>query len=120
MKRSKEPPKIAALTVSERVATRKIDPTSQQGRLWWMLTLAKNPSTPPRCARKSSFSATCYADNIPRKLQALVAMRFAPFLSFRSRFLNTLRLEAAFLHAEFPDASSGITGPIGYLYWQWR
>ncbi|MDA3892711.1 MAG: hypothetical protein PF517_13700 [Salinivirgaceae bacterium] len=69
----------------------------------------------------ASYGSTfLYADNIIRKQQILIASRIAPFINSTKGFLNSFRVELAFLHANFADANESITGPIGYLYWQWQ
>lgn len=68
-----------------------------------------------------SYGSTfLYADNIIRKEQFTVAARVAPFINSNKRFLNSFRIELALLHAFFRDAEASITGPIGFLYWQWN
>jgi len=71
-------------------------------------------------ATASYGSTFTYADNIIRKEQLVLAARVAPFINSEIGFLNSFRIEFAFLHANFNDAKESITGPIGYLYWQWQ
>lgn len=67
-----------------------------------------------------SYGSTfLYADNIARKTQFTFAGRFAPFIGSKYGILNCFRFELAFLHARFADANESITGPIGFVYWQW-
>lgn len=68
----------------------------------------------------ASYGSTfLYADNIARKTQITFAGRFAPFFKSKWGILNCFRLELALLHANFADADTSITGPIGFVYWQW-
>ncbi len=68
----------------------------------------------------ASYGSTfLYADNIPRKQQFTFGSRMAPFIKSKSGFLNCFRFELSFLHNNYPDASTGFSGPIGFLYWQW-
>jgi hypothetical protein len=55
-----------------------------------------------------------------RKQQFIIATRVAPFMNSSKGFLNSLRLEFAFLHAYFSDAQESLSGPIGFIYWQWN
>ena len=80
-----------------------------------------------RCKKWISFHSTAsygstflYADNIIRKEQFCVATRTAPFINSDKGFFKSFRIELAFLHANFRDAKKSITGPIGFLYWQWN
>ena len=67
-----------------------------------------------------SYGSTfLYADNIPRKQQFVLATRIAPFIKSEKGFFNSFRFELAYLYASFADASQSISGPIGFLYWQW-
>ncbi|MBN2787456.1 MAG: hypothetical protein JXQ69_03935 [Paludibacteraceae bacterium] len=69
----------------------------------------------------ASYGSTfLYADNIIRKEQFCFATRIAPFVNSEWGFLKSFRIELAFLHANFMDADKSITGPIGFLYWQWN
>lgn len=79
-----------------------------------------------RCRRWISFHSTAsvgstflYADNIIRKKQICLATRIAPFVKSEKEFFKTFRIEFAFLHAGFTDAEEFISGPIGFVYWQW-
>jgi hypothetical protein len=68
----------------------------------------------------ASYGSTfLYADNIVRKQQITIATRIAPFINSNLGFLNSFRIEFALLHANFNDAKESISGPIGFLYWQW-
>ncbi len=68
-----------------------------------------------------SYGSTfLYADNIARKQQFVLATRIAPFVKSKKGFLNSFRFELAYLYANFPDARQNISGPIGFLYWQWN
>lgn len=68
----------------------------------------------------ASYGSTfLYADNIARKQQFSLASRVAPFINSKYGFLNCFRFELALIHAEFKDAGQSLTGPIGFLYWQW-
>jgi hypothetical protein len=80
-----------------------------------------------RCKKWISFHSTAsygstflYADNIIRKEQFCIATRTAPFINSDKGFFKSFRIELAFLHANFQDAEASITGPIGFLYWQWN
>ncbi|HBO74965.1 MAG TPA: hypothetical protein DD653_09800 [Marinilabiliales bacterium] len=69
----------------------------------------------------ASYGSTfLYADNIIRKEQIILATRIAPFINNDKRFFNSFRIELAFIRADFIDAKESITGPIGFLYWQWN
>lgn len=69
----------------------------------------------------TSYGSTfLYADNIIRKQQIVISTRIAPFIKSKMGFFNSFRFELAFMHAKFPDANESITGPIGFLYWQWN
>ncbi len=69
----------------------------------------------------ASYGSTfLYADNIIRKEQLCIASRIAPFVNSEKGFFKSFRIELAFLHANFNDAEENITGPIGFLYWQWN
>ncbi len=68
-----------------------------------------------------SYGSTfLYADNIPRKQQYVFATRMAPFIKSKKGFFNSFRFELAYLYANFADAREHISGPIGFVYWQWH
>ena len=71
-------------------------------------------------ATASYGSTFLYADNIIRKEQLCFSTRIAPCINCKKGFFKSLRLELAFLHANFIDAKESITGPIGFVYWQWN
>lgn len=69
----------------------------------------------------ASYGSTfLYSDNIIRKEQVCIASRIAPFINSEKGFFKSFRIELAFVHANFIDAEKSITGPIGFLYWQWN
>ena len=79
-----------------------------------------------RVARWASLHATAshgstflYVDNVPRKRQAVIATRLAPCLGSRHGFLRKLRLELALVSMRFEDADETLSGPMGFVYWQW-
>lgn len=67
-----------------------------------------------------SYGSTfLYADNIARKQQYVLATRIAPFIKSKKGLFYCFRFELAYLYANFADAGQSISGPIGFLYWQW-
>lgn len=68
----------------------------------------------------SNGSTFLYADNIATKQQFILATRMAPFIKNKRGFFNCFRFEIAYLYANFPDAETSLSGPIGFLYWQWQ
>jgi hypothetical protein len=67
-----------------------------------------------------SYGSTfLYADNLPRKIQFSFAARFAPFIWTKIGFLNSFRIELAYLYNKYPDTDVTFNGPIGFAYWQW-
>ncbi|OVE76506.1 hypothetical protein BVX98_05870 [bacterium F11] len=61
-----------------------------------------------------------YVDNVPRKTQYTLGARFAPFINKSKRYLRNLRIELTYLSFSFSDVDETVTGPMGYLYWQWQ
>jgi len=93
--------------------TRTVHPDFSLGTDWRMKKWISIHST-------ISYGSTfLYADNIPRKQQFVLATRTAPFIENKRGFFNSLRIELAFLYANFEDAGQSIVGPIGFIYWQW-
>ena len=70
-------------------------------------------------ASASYGSTFTYLDNVPRKLQAAVAVRVAPFYAARHGFLRRMRFELASLLWHFPDigTSAWIPPIFPYVYW---
>ena len=69
----------------------------------------------------ASYGVTfLYLDNVPRKIQVVPAVRWAPFAASRRAMLRNLRAEISFLFIHFPDAGKSLAGPMIYLYWQWK
>lgn len=67
-----------------------------------------------------SYGSTfIYLDNIPRKTQVAGGFRWAPFVKFDCAFINSFRLEAVWLYIRFHDIDKFITGPSGFIYWQY-
>lgn len=68
-----------------------------------------------------SYGSTfIYLDNIPRKTQVTGGFRWAPFIKFNSAFINSFRIEAVWLYIRFHDIDKFITGPSGFIYWQYN
>ncbi|KQC12621.1 MAG: hypothetical protein APR63_10515 [Desulfuromonas sp. SDB] len=60
-----------------------------------------------------------YLDNVPRKLQAVVAIRWAPLPNNRVGLLRNMRTEISCIYMCFPDVDKSLFTPMAYLYWQW-
>ncbi len=59
-----------------------------------------------------------YLDNVPGKRQVAAGVRIAPFVS--QPLLQNLGVEVAVLSISFPDIDETLTGPMFYLFWQWK
>ncbi|MCK4663362.1 MAG: hypothetical protein KAT68_10885 [Bacteroidales bacterium] len=68
----------------------------------------------------ASYGSTfLYIDNVPTKQQFAFGTRIAPFINNRFGFLRCFRLEATVVSFYFKAADHRVTGPIGFIYWQW-
>ena len=61
-----------------------------------------------------------YLDNVPGKDQLVAGVRIAPFLQMQQPFLRNMGAELALVSISFPDVDETLTGPMFYLYWQWK
>ena len=59
-----------------------------------------------------------YVDNVPGKRQVAAGVRVAPFVSHP--LMKNLGVEVAVLSISFPDVDETLTGPMFYLFWQWK
>lgn len=60
-----------------------------------------------------------YLDNVPRKQQFNVGARFAPFYKHENGILKNFRIELAILTFRFKEVDHLVSGPFGFIYWQW-
>jgi len=68
----------------------------------------------------ASYGTTfIYLDNVPRKQQFNVGARFAPFYKHRKGILRNFRIELAILTFRFKEVDHLVSGPFGFIYWQW-
>lgn len=68
----------------------------------------------------ASYGTTfIYLDNVPRKQQFNVGARFAPFYGHKNGILRNFRLELAILTFRFKEVDHLVSGPFGFVYWQW-
>lgn len=68
----------------------------------------------------ASYGTTfIYLDNVPRKQQFNVGARFAPFYKHKNGILRNFRLELAILTFRFKEVNHLVSGPLGFIYWQW-
>lgn len=61
-----------------------------------------------------------YLDNVPGKRQLACGVRVAPFTGMSLPVLRSMGAELAIVSISFPDVNETLTGPMFYLYWQWK
>lgn len=68
----------------------------------------------------SSGVTFVYLDNVPGKKQIVAGVRVTPFLSMSQGFLRNMGAELSVVSISFPDVDENLTGPMFYLFWQWK
>ena len=61
-----------------------------------------------------------YLDNVPGKDQLAAGVRIAPFTGMQQPFFRNMGAELALVSISFPEVNETLTGPMFYLFWQWK
>ena len=68
----------------------------------------------------SSGVTFAYLDNVPSKRQVTGGVRVKPFQGMSSGILRNMGVELGIVSMNFPEVEETLTGPMLYLYWQWK
>lgn len=68
----------------------------------------------------SSGVTFLYLDNVPGKEQLAAGVRINPFTGMSQPILRNMGIDLAILSMSFPEVDETLTGPMFYLFWQWK